>query len=268
MLRKRTGGSLSAAARRPKNDIDTDHDFCGVIPSDTEAALQYIESTYPPVGELSSSVPQIVLKHQVYAIVHDKTTVDRELERLQQENKVQLFKLSTGADDYAIISLQKLETHLRKVSPEDCTATVEKFITRVLSSHNDVAIGEKMLGCEKGFTEKEVSQLMASGLLTVQDVGSYWLSIPGLGSFMRQFVRGRDSMLRTLRTAKYNEIMQSELEVKKLAACKLGMKFHILDLIGAELVTCVETTSGPLLRLNSTHEKNATRRTSAYGTRI
>ena len=257
MIRKRTGGSLSTAARRPKTTVDTEDDFCGIIPSDTEAALQYIESLYPPVEELgsSNSLPHIVLRHQVYAVVHDKTTVDRELERLQEENKVRLFKLSTGADDYAITSLEKLEVHLQKVSPEDCKETVEKFFFRVLRSYNDVAIDKKRLSGEKGFTEKEVSQLMSSGLLTVQDVGSYWLSVPGLGSFMRHFLKGRDCVLRTLRTAKYNEIMQSELEFKKLSACKLGIKFHILDLIGAELVTSVVTTSGPLLRLNSAHKR-------------
>jgi serine/threonine-protein kinase 19 len=256
MIRKRTGGSLSTAARRPKTTIDKEDDFHGIIPSDTEAALQYIESLYPPEEDLGSSVPHIVLKHQVYAIVHDKTTVDRELERLQEENKVRLFKLSTGADDYAITSLEKLEAHLQRVSPEDCKETVQKFFFRVLRNYNDVAIDKKRLSDEKGFTEKEVSQLMSSGLLTVQDVGSYWLSVPGLGSFMKHFVKGRDCMLRTLRTARYNEIMQNELQLKKLPACKLGIKFHILDLIGAELVTSVATTSGPLLRLNSTHNRN------------
>ncbi|XP_062503239.1 inactive serine/threonine-protein kinase 19-like [Corticium candelabrum] len=257
MLRKRAGSFLGGAARRAKNDIDTDDDFCGTIPSDTEAALQYIESTYPP--ELKASLPRISLKHQVYAVVDDKTVVDRELERLQQENKIRLFKLSTGPDDYAVISVRILKAHLQSVTHEDSRETVDRFFARVLSSHNDVAISKRTLSCEKGFTERDVSRLIACGLLTVQDVGSYWISIPGLGLFMRYFVRGRDTVLRTLRKTKYNEMMQSELEVRKLATCKLGTKFHVLDLIGAELVTCVETTSGSLLHLNLAHEKNARR---------
>ncbi len=43
------------------------------FPTDTEAGLLYLQALVP----ISNGFPQIVLKHQIYSIISDKTTVDR-----------------------------------------------------------------------------------------------------------------------------------------------------------------------------------------------
>ena len=47
-------------------------------PSDTEAALLYLKTLFP-AERFDPRLPAIVMKHQVYSVIHDKTTADREL---------------------------------------------------------------------------------------------------------------------------------------------------------------------------------------------
>jgi len=37
--------------------------------------------------------------------------------------------------------------------------------------------------------------MVSTGVLTTRDVGSWWLSIPGAGVFMKNFSNGNQSML-------------------------------------------------------------------------
>jgi serine/threonine-protein kinase 19 len=48
------------------------------LPCDTMAAILYIKSIFPQTifGKL---LPPVILKHQVYCVVKDKTLVDRQL---------------------------------------------------------------------------------------------------------------------------------------------------------------------------------------------
>ena len=48
------------------------------LPCDTEAGLLYLKQLFP-VEKFQNILPPLVLKHQVYSIIHDKTTVDREI---------------------------------------------------------------------------------------------------------------------------------------------------------------------------------------------
>ena len=50
------------------------------LPCDTEAGLLYLKQLFP-VEKFHNTLPPLVLKNQVYSIIHDKTTVDREMVR-------------------------------------------------------------------------------------------------------------------------------------------------------------------------------------------
>lgn len=101
---------------------------------------------------------------------------------------------------------------------------------------------------------------MKSGVLTVRDAGSWWLSIPNSGKFIKYFIKGRFLTLEThavvvrvniwalfltgrkavlgmVKKSKYGEILQTELEGRRTTSqVKFQMKYHIHDIIGAELV--------------------------------
>jgi hypothetical protein len=42
-------------------------------------------------------LPPLLLKSQLYTVLHDKTAADRDVEDLRRQGKVRLFKLATGA---------------------------------------------------------------------------------------------------------------------------------------------------------------------------
>lgn len=48
------------------------------IPNDTEAAIHFLTSTFP-MDVFEQRLPPIIMKHQIYTVVEDKTEVDREL---------------------------------------------------------------------------------------------------------------------------------------------------------------------------------------------
>lgn len=48
------------------------------IPSDTKAALLFLKSVIP-LSKFEGKIPAIILKHQLYCVVKDKTLVDRQL---------------------------------------------------------------------------------------------------------------------------------------------------------------------------------------------
>ncbi|XP_054985085.1 serine/threonine-protein kinase 19 isoform X5 [Sorex araneus] len=103
------------------------------------------------------------------------------------------------------------------------------------------------------FTEDYRTRLVNAGVLTVRDAGSWWLAVPGAGRFIKYFVKGRQAVLGMVRKAKYRELLLSELLGRRApAAVRLGLAYHVHDLIGAQLVDCVSTTSGTLLRLPET----------------
>jgi len=81
--------------------------------------------------------------------------------------------------------------------------------------------------------------LVNCGLLVVRDVGkaaSWWFAIPGVGLFVRHLTKGRSAVLQMIKRAKHQELLQSELEARKLSVSKLGMDYHLRDILGAELV--------------------------------
>ncbi|KAL4675381.1 hypothetical protein H8959_009526 [Pygathrix nigripes] len=64
---------------------------------------------------------------------------------------------------------------------------------------------------------------------------------------------GRQGVLGMVRKAKYRELLLSELlGWRAPAVVRLGLTYHVHDLIGAQLVDCISTTSGTLLRLPET----------------
>ena len=128
-------------------------------------------------------------------------------------------------------------------------------------------------------------QLVKSGVLTVRDAGSWWLSIPNSGKFTKYFLQGgcyekivstilcfdevsckfliwqcfwqrlanwrtvcfltilpllllgRKAVLGMVKKSKYSEVLKAELEARRTTShVKFHMKYHIHDIVGAELV--------------------------------
>ncbi|XP_069701542.1 inactive serine/threonine-protein kinase 19-like isoform X2 [Periplaneta americana] len=167
---------------------------------------------------------------------------------LQAKGVVRLFKLGGEEAALVVIYFDDLVNHIN----QHCSKkhVISRFLKEVLPKVQDVSIDKALLRGELGFSQQEISDLVSSGLLALRSTASFWFSFPNAGEFMRAYLKGRKSVLRTIRKCKFSEILQFELEQRNLEkSAKLGMLYHIHDIIGAELVKCIETTSGSLLRL-------------------
>lgn len=52
-----------------------------------------------------------------------------------------------------------------------------------------------------------------------------------------------------IKKSKYNEVLRADLEERRTTShVKFPMKYHVHDIVGAELVESIPTTSGTLLR--------------------
>ncbi|XP_043090661.1 serine/threonine-protein kinase 19-like [Puntigrus tetrazona] len=176
--------------------------------ADIRSSLQYLMTLFSR-KLFNDSLPPVVLKHQLYSLHDDKTSVDKQVNELRRTKF--LAKLTPGCSD---LSFNK-----------------EKMLKEFL------------------FADSEITQLVKSGVLTVRDAGSWWLSIPNSGRFIKYFVKGRKAVLGMVKEIKCGEVLRTELEGRRTTSqVKFQMKYHVHDIIGAELVERVQTTSGTLLR--------------------
>lgn len=213
--------------------------------TNVRAALELLHSLFPR-DKFETKLPPIIMKHQLYSLVPNKTEVDRHLNDLRNRGDIRFFHLGAEEDDLSIMYADEYKTYVKSLNQNN--SLIDLFLSSVLASCTDVGLNREFLAERFKIKDDEIAQLFRANLLTVRDVGSWWLSIPGAGEFMKHYLRGRKAILNTIRKAKYGEMLESELRNRQLRALKIGMEYHIHDIIGAELVECIETTSGKLLR--------------------
>uniref|UniRef100_G1L5W7 Serine/threonine kinase 19 n=1 Tax=Ailuropoda melanoleuca TaxID=9646 RepID=G1L5W7_AILME len=207
-----------------------------------------------PRGLFEDALPPIALRSQVYSLVPDRTAADRQLKELQEQGEIRIIQLGFDLDAHGIIFTEDYRTRVLKACDgRPYARAVQKFLASVLPACGDLSFQQDQMTQTFGFRDPEITQLVNAGVLTVRDAGSWWLAVPGAGRFIKYFVKGRQAVLGMVRKAKYRELLLSELLGRRApAAVRLGLTYHVHDLIGAQLVDCVSTTSGTLLRLPET----------------
>ncbi|KAF6254899.1 serine-threonine protein kinase 19-domain-containing protein [Scenedesmus sp. NREL 46B-D3] len=78
---------------------------------------------------------------------------------------------------------------------------------------------------------------------------SFMFTVPGAAVFVKSVVAGRQEMLQMLKRKKYQEVLEKELVCASLRGSCLTPAFHLRDLQGRGLVSCMGTTAGQLVRL-------------------
>ncbi|XP_049324103.1 serine/threonine-protein kinase 19 isoform X2 [Astyanax mexicanus] len=222
-------------------------------PPDVKATLQYLMTLFPR-KLFNDSLPQIVFKHQLYSLHSDKTLVDKQVNELRDKGELLMFQLGFGSDAFGLVFSEDYRTKVLAMEDGRSTlGTVEKFLDKVLPGCSDLSFSKDKMLKHFLFTDSEITQLVKSGVLTVRDAGSWWLSIPNSGRFTKYFIQGRKAVLGMVKKSKYNEILKNDLQERRTTShVKLDIKYHIHDIIGAELVECIQTTSGTLLRFVDT----------------
>ena len=242
-------------------NLDSDQLSPAEIVNDTQAALLYLKSLFP-TDKFLYRVPTIILKHQLYSILENKTEVDRQLSLMQDAGEIQLFKLFSGTDEFAVVSMSDYQDHIKNCTRNksmDVQDTVGNFICNILPKIKDVSLDRESLDNFE-MTEEIITVLMNAGVLIRRDIGSWWISIPGSGQYMKNLCSGRKAILRMIKQQKYKEILERELEKRTINThSNLGISYHLHDIIGAEMVTKVKSASGHLIRLSNV-DSNTKRR--------
>ncbi|XP_051905521.1 serine/threonine-protein kinase 19 [Hippocampus zosterae] len=218
-------------------------------PPDVRASLEYLMTLFPR-KLFNDTLPQIVLKHQLYSIHHDKTLVDKEVNKLCENGELLMFQLGFDAEAFGLVFTSDYKAKVLAGEEGKATrGTVDKFLEKVLSPCTDLSFNKYQMIRDFLFTDAEITQLVKAGVLTVRDAGSWWLSIPNSGRFTKYFIQGRKGVLGMVKKSRYGEALQAELEGRRTTSqVKFHIKYHIHDLVGAELVDSIPTTSGTLLR--------------------
>eukprot|EP01134_Creolimax_fragrantissima_P006764 CFRG6764T1 len=207
-----------------------------------------------PLQKLKHRVPPIILKHQLYTVNPDRSDVDKDVLRLFDLGEIRMFKLGGMGDDFAVVLEKDVNAHVKRYISEKETRVqpvAEKFLLNVMSLHRDVSIQSSTLLQHYGFNENDVGLLFQFGVLVRRDMTSYWLSLPDMGAFVKNFVNGRKETLRIIGRGKGREMLQTALLKRKIRSSVLPNEYHIADIVGADLVKTIDTTSGPLLKLRA-----------------
>ncbi|XP_014389950.1 PREDICTED: serine/threonine-protein kinase 19 isoform X2 [Myotis brandtii] len=157
---------------------------------------------------------------------------------LQEQGEIRVIQLGFDLDAHGIVLTEDYRTRVLKACDgRSYAGAVQKFLALVLPACGDLSFQQDQMTQTFGFRDTEITQLVNAGVLTVRDAGSWWLAVPGAGRFIKYFVKGRQAVLGMVRKAKYRELLLSELLARRApASVRLGLAYHVHDLIGAQLV--------------------------------
>eukprot|EP01135_Chromosphaera_perkinsii_P000272 Nk52_evm41s62 gene=Nk52_evmTU41s62 len=226
--------------------FDGDDEFFQLAESmnnDAYVAFLYVKSCVQ-FGPFADMFPPIVMKHQLYCILKDRTIADRQLNDLKEKGVVRVYTFGFSNDEMAVVLSEDLGEHIRcKIAaaseylPQKEVLSIERFVKNVMEGeHREDTIGKNVIMRKYGFSDQEVTTLIRFGLLTMRDLHSFWLAIPGMGSFRKHYINGRTEILKMIDKAKYHEMLFKDLKVKKLKNSKLSTEYHMYDVIGADKV--------------------------------
>ncbi|KAM3597494.1 uncharacterized protein V6R79_005390 [Siganus canaliculatus] len=126
-------------------------------PTDIKSTLEYLMTLFPR-KLFNDSLPQIVLKHQLYSIHSDKTLVDKELSKLREQGELLMFQLGFDAEAFGLTFASDYKAKVLAGEEGRVTkATVEKFLEKVLASCPDLSFSKDKMLREFLFTDSEIT---------------------------------------------------------------------------------------------------------------
>lgn len=219
--------------------------------NDVKAAMTSLTTLFP-LDKFDNRLPPIVLKHQLYSLIKNREDVDQQVRQHQEQGEIKIFQHNTGdTTQELLVFTSDYRGHVQCVLTEMGLnkELTDKFLSTIVNKCTTECVDRHLLTKIYGFTESDINQLVKVGVLNVKDTGSWWVALPNVPLFMKSFIRGRKAVITMIKKCKYREVLRQDLEHRKWPKiAKLGLMYHINDVIGAELVECLDTNSGDLLR--------------------
>eukprot|EP00472_Partenskyella_glossopodia_P010656 CAMPEP_0197529522 /NCGR_PEP_ID=MMETSP1318-20131121/28641_1 /TAXON_ID=552666 /ORGANISM="Partenskyella glossopodia, Strain RCC365" /LENGTH=334 /DNA_ID=CAMNT_0043085013 /DNA_START=202 /DNA_END=1203 /DNA_ORIENTATION=+ len=243
------------------DDFDFDEDE---VPCDTLAAIQWLVGDYNP--------KKVVLQHQIYSLVKDRTQVDREVSRLRLRNKIRVFEIPAAQGCQAVmLHSDYLDTvHGILIGEGKAAGQVGRAFLECTSDLKSVDVDRRQLvrliqskakgvrsaledthtGSISSMSDDRIlTHLVNLGLVLRKSVEEFYFAIPDVGALLIDIRNARKEIRRIVNRCMYKEILLKELEKKKLKKSRMGIQFHIRDMHGINLLEFIDTNLGILVRL-------------------
>eukprot|EP00299_Pterocystis_sp_00344_P019574 c9694_g1_i1.p1 GENE.c9694_g1_i1~~c9694_g1_i1.p1 ORF type:complete len:194 (+),score=27.19 c9694_g1_i1:455-1036(+) len=181
------------------------------------------------------------------------------------ENKFLLQKIKSQVNSQFFTPSSHTHTHpahtsytsplLKDTNPACCLSEV--FCSQILANHLQPTISLSRLTAILAQAPnlflpptKVIAMLKTWGFLTTRPSSELFsFSLPNIGPIIAMVLRGRKEALSFIRRKKFKDVLEKDLLKHKLKTSTLGSKFHMQDIVGAELVRLVKTPTGNLLQL-------------------
>ncbi|ETV76219.1 hypothetical protein H257_09721 [Aphanomyces astaci] len=292
------GGSRSIESG--EEPLDTLHDHAvndDAVMDDTLAAIHVLLSRYH--AEFASvGLPSLVLWHQIYCLVDNRTAVDQSIQRMRTNGLILTLRISLpgGAVRRSARHRHHVNVRLHCVyAAIHQTTPCHAYLCQSASSTHKVACRRRhsLYGRRPSalsiaepaataylnagprphvphpptFVAKServyvCSHLVQRGFLvatTNLEVKQFYFSLPRLGMIITGVARARSALTSLLKRQPYKQMLEVDMRKKKLTCSCLSMDFHILDMAGAALVGRVPSSQTFVLTLNIMDDDGTTR---------
>ncbi|CAM9850442.1 unnamed protein product [Phaeothamnion confervicola] len=240
------------------------------IQSDTLNAIQRLRDDYFGAASTGTrGLPKIVLVHQFYTVLSNKTAIDREVGQLKSANAIRVFRVPARSDDQAVLAtteyLDLAKDRLGARGAATMEALVRAHTGLYVSRVHARAVAAETAAAARNDGDVEGSDSMpedgsgtlsalvkAGFLLPRREVAAedaFWFYLPGLGSFALDLRKGRIEVEAIIKRKMYKEAKATELKKAKLRKTQLPMAFLLRDLVGLGVLAQVETPAGRFYRI-------------------
>eukprot|EP01111_Echinosteliopsis_oligospora_P006443 TRINITY_DN2058_c0_g1_i1.p1 TRINITY_DN2058_c0_g1~~TRINITY_DN2058_c0_g1_i1.p1 ORF type:complete len:230 (+),score=51.47 TRINITY_DN2058_c0_g1_i1:252-941(+) len=221
--------------------------------SETEMSLQAMWNNFPK--KTYPNIPPICMYSQLYSFVKNRSDVDKNLDKLKREGKVRIFKLLSGKNDFAVVSMKEYinVVELSRDKSKEKPSIFDNFISKVIPNYIEPHITKKRLLdllFDGDKDENHISAMVNAGILLMDEADSFWFAIPLSGAYVASLSRGRKEILSMLKRQKFKELLLRDMEKKKLRYSTLSVSYLVKDMLGSGSLESVPTTVGPLLRMS------------------
>lgn len=228
--------------------MDISNEFKEFI--DVKEALKYLQDLFP-ASKFNNKLPPLFFHHQLYGVLKNRTLVDKEIDKMRESCDLKLFKLSSNPREVCLAFTEDYVSHATNhlKNFELPQPLIDNFIDNVVRRVPDMSVTKAQFA-DLGINESEIRLLIGFSVLSVRDVGSWWLTVPNSGLFLTSLEKGRKILTNLIRKTKFKEILLSDLGQRPFhKSATLGLMYHLYDLIGADVVECIPTASSLLFKL-------------------
>ena len=266
----------------------SDGDGVEAVPDDVLTALEYLRRNFPFAYHHSYVEPPLILVSQVYALVEDRTLVDRRIRELIERRRIVVFDIpATGINERALLFIEDYRAAVLALVPttataadadtgaptkrrrrdaesvDDGAAILSVFAESVIPSLTSSIITDAAL--LTAFTADERTATLSADAVRAAVIGfglivrhrtsgTYYVAAPHTSHIIGDVLAGRQALSALIRRRRSRQIGVDQLQSVnggRLAKSQRGTKWTLLDMIGTRRIHIQQTDRARIVTLAS-----------------